>query len=84
MNKNSLYLKSPGQELVLDLQKVSSVHLTLEGFIENGKFYIILNILPPSITMSENKKLKAYIQPNRHLQRLGISMAAIYTTALCM
>lgn len=51
--KRNPYLKSPCQELILYFQEVTPVHLTLEGFIEDGVTWIILNILPTGIAMTE-------------------------------
>lgn len=51
--KRNPYLKSPCQELILYFQEVTPVHLTLEGFIEDGITWIILNILPTGIAMTE-------------------------------
>jgi len=47
------YLESSGEELVLDFQKVPSVHLSFERFIEDGEPHVILNVLPAGVTMSE-------------------------------
>lgn len=51
--KRNPYLKSPCQKLILYFQEVTPVHLTLEGFIEDGVTWIILNILPTGIAMTE-------------------------------
>lgn len=47
-----MYFESPGKELVLDFQEVASVYLSFKRFIEDGKFCVILDVLPASITMS--------------------------------
>lgn len=48
------YLKPASEELIFDLEEVSTAHLSFEWLIEDGKARIILNILPTSIAMSEN------------------------------
>lgn len=50
-----MYFESPGKELVLDFQEVASVYLSFKWFIEDGKFCLILDILPAGITMSEGR-----------------------------
>lgn len=47
------YLESPGQELVLNLQEVASVHLALEGLVEDGELDVVLDVLPAGVAVSE-------------------------------
>lgn len=66
--KRNPYLKSPCQELILYFQEVTPVHLTLEGFIEDGVTWIILNILPTGIAMTE----MGWAQANKGSENKGI------------
>ena len=47
------YLEPPGEELVLDLQEVPSVHLSFERLVEDGELDVVLDVLPASVTVSE-------------------------------
>lgn len=66
--KRNPYLKSPCQKLILYFQEVTPVHLTLEGFIEDGVTWIILNILPTGIAMTE----MGWAQANKRSENKGI------------
>ena len=47
-------LEPAGQKLVFDLQKVSFAHIHLEGFIDDTEPSIVLDVLPPTVTMCHN------------------------------
>lgn len=49
---SSVYLEPARQELVLDLQEVSSAHLPFEGLVEDGEPHVVLHVLPPSVAVS--------------------------------
>ena len=46
------YLKSSGQELILDLQEVAFSLFTKEWLIDDLESVVILNVLPSSISMT--------------------------------
>ena len=46
------YLKSSGQELILDLQEVAFSLFTEEWLIDDLESVVILNVLPSSISMT--------------------------------
>lgn len=48
----SEYLEPPGQELVFNLQEVASVHLALEGLVEDGELDVVLDVLPAGVAVS--------------------------------
>ena len=47
-------LEPAGQKLVFDLQKVSFAHIHLEGLIDDTEPSIVLDVLPPTVTMCHN------------------------------
>lgn len=47
------YLEPASEEFVLDLQEVPSTHFPFEGLIEDGEAWVVLNILPAGIAMSD-------------------------------
>lgn len=55
-------LESSRQELVLDLQEIALALFTLERFIDDLEPMVVLDILPPTIAMTEDcrssKRLK--------------------------
>lgn len=53
LKSNLLYLESSGEELVLDFQEVSSVHLSFKRLIEDGELDVVLDVLPAGVTVSE-------------------------------
>lgn len=48
LEKETINLKSSGQKLVFDLQKVTLAHVHFEWFVDNGETSVSLNILPPT------------------------------------
>lgn len=52
-------LEPPGQELVLDLQEVASVHLAFEGLVEDGELHVVLDVLPAGVAVSGGAAVKA-------------------------
>lgn len=49
------YLKSSCQKLVLHLQEVALVGLCLERFVDDSELRVILDVLPPRITMATER-----------------------------
>lgn len=47
------HLEPPSQELVLHLQEVAFVGLGLERLVDDGELRVVLNVLPPGITMAD-------------------------------
>jgi len=54
------HLKSPGKELVLDLEEVALALLREEGFIDDLEPHIILHVLPATVTMTTHSSRKLY------------------------
>jgi hypothetical protein len=48
------YLKPPCKKFVLYLKEIALSNIHLEGFINDGKPYVILDVLPAAISMSYN------------------------------
>lgn len=48
----STHLEASGQELVLHLQEVAFVRLRLERLVDDGKLWIVLDVLPPGVAVA--------------------------------
>ena len=46
--------EAASQEFVLDLQEVSLTNVHLEWLVDNDKPWVCLNILPPTVAVSDN------------------------------
>lgn len=53
VNAQVNYLESPSKEFIFYFQEISFADIHLEWLIYNTEGEIILNVLPPSIAMSE-------------------------------
>ena len=50
-----MYLKPSCQELILHLQEVPLVGLRLEGLVDDGELRVILDVLPPCVTVTTER-----------------------------
>lgn len=57
-NQTVSYLKSPCEKFVLHLQVVSFIHFGLKRLVEDGIPWVILNVLPAGIAMSDKQLLR--------------------------
>lgn len=48
-------LKPASKKLVLNLEEVSSAHLSLKGLIEDGEPRVILYVLPTCVTVADGR-----------------------------
>lgn len=49
------HLEPPCQEFVLHLQVVAFVHLGLEGLVEDGVAWVVLDVLPASVAVTDTR-----------------------------
>lgn len=58
-----VYLKSAGEELVLDLKEVSLANIHLERLVDDGKTNVVLNVLPTTIAVGDNAGQQPVVMP---------------------
>ena len=55
-------LEPPCQELILDFQEIALAHVHLKGLIDDAETAVILDVLPPAVSVSHNTLTKKTIE----------------------